>query len=429
VLNTGISGGLGVVFWVLAARHYDDADVGRGSAAISAMMLSAGLVAVNTDGTLNRFIPRTGRRTFAVVAWAYVLTSAVVAVLAVAFLATLDWWGPAFDLLRAPDMGLWFCIAAVAVSVTIVQDSVLTGLRAAVWVPVENAAFGAAKIVFVVVLAVSMPRSGVFFSWIVPMIVLMVPMNLLIFGRLVPRHVRTTRRAVDLTRAEIGRFFAADYLGALFLFATIYLTPVLVATHVESHTYAYFFVAWSVVSVMNCVGVSLATSLTVEGVYDSSSLAGNCRAALVRALGLLLVGAVVISLAAPYTLALLGDGYLEAVPLLQLLVFATLPRAVADIYIGTLRAQSECMRIARVQAVRGVLVLGLVILLMHYDQLFVGVGLPGITAVGLAVLLGQLIVMLVVLPGLGRVLGWRRSPVSVATVPTTAHEQVPPLGR
>jgi len=274
-----------------------------------------------------------------------------------------------------------------------------------------------------------MPGAAVCLSWIVPMIVLMAPMNLLIFGRLVPRHVRTTRRAVDLTRAEIGRFFAADYLGALFLFATIYLTPVLVATHVESHTYAYFFVAWSVVSVMNCVGVSLATSLTVEGVYDSSSLAGNCRAALVRALGLLLVGAVVISLAAPYTLALLGDGYLEAVPLLQLLVFATLPRAVADIYIGTLRAQSECMRIARVQAVRGVLVLGLVILLMHYDQLFVGVGLPGITAVGLAVLLGQLIVMLVVLPGLGRVLGWRRSPVSVATVPTTAHEQVPPLGR
>ena len=105
VLNTGISGGLGLVFWFLAARYYDDADVGRGSAAISAMMLLAGLVAVNAAGTLNRFIPKAGRHTFAVVAWAHVLTAGIIAVLAVAFLATLDWWGPAFDLLRAATCG------------------------------------------------------------------------------------------------------------------------------------------------------------------------------------------------------------------------------------------------------------------------------------------------------------------------------------
>ena len=221
-------------------------------------------------------------------------------------------------------MRLWFFAAAVAASVITVQDSVLTGLRAAVWVPVGNAAFGVAKIVLLVVLAVSMPRSGVFFSWIIPMIIVMFPVNLLIFGRLLPRHMRTTTHAVDLTRAQIGRFFAADYLGALFLFATIYLVPVLVATRVEPHTYAYFFVAWTIASVMNLVAVNMATSLAVEGVYDAPRLAGNCRSALTRALGLLLVGAVVISLAAPYTLGLLGTGYLDAAPLLQLLVIRQL---------------------------------------------------------------------------------------------------------
>ena len=30
VLNTGISGVLGLVYWILAARYYDDSDVGRG---------------------------------------------------------------------------------------------------------------------------------------------------------------------------------------------------------------------------------------------------------------------------------------------------------------------------------------------------------------------------------------------------------------
>lgn len=424
MLNTGISGGLGLIFWFLAARYYDDSDVGRGSAVVSALMMLAGLVAVNAAGTLNRFIPNSGRRTSAVVAWAFVLTSAVIAVLAVGFAATLDWWGPSFDLLRAPNMWLWFCIAAVGVSVVTVQESVLTALRASVWIPVANAVFGVAKVLLLVVLAASMPDSGVLFSWVVPMLVVSVPLSVLIFGWLLPRHVRSTRPAVVVTRREIGRFFAADYLGALFVFATVFLVPVLVASRVEPHTYAYFFMAWSIAGVMGVVGVNLATSLAVEGVYDAPSLAANCRSALSRSMGLLLVGAVGISLAAPYTLGLLGKGYLDAVPLLQLLVFATLPRAVVDIYIGVLRAQGECVRITWIQTLRGILVLGLVFIFVYYDHLL---GLSAITAVGVAVLIGQLVAMAVALPGLGRLMGWRRGPVSADSVPETAVEQIPVL--
>ena len=362
VLNTGISGALGLVYWILAARYYDDSDVGRGSAAISALMLLTGLVSVNFAGTLNRFIPKTGRRTVAVVAFVYLVTSAVIAVLAVALLFTLHMLGgPAYDLLREPDTRMWFFAAAVAASVITVQDSVLTGLRAAVWVPVWNAAFAVAKIVLLVVLAQSMPRSGVFFSWIIPMIVVMFPVNLLIFGRLLPRHVRTSTHEVELTAAQIGRFFAADYLGALFLYGTMFLVPVLVAIRVEPHTYAYFFLAWAIASMMNLVAVNMAVSMAVEGVYDPPSLAGYCRSALTRALGLLLVGVVGISLAAPYTLGLLGTGYLDAVPLLQLLAFASLPSAVVDIYLGTLRARNMRRRIIGVQSLRAVAVLGLVV--------------------------------------------------------------------
>jgi O-antigen/teichoic acid export membrane protein len=409
ILNTGISGILGLAYWVLAARHYNDSDVGRGSAAISALMLLTGLVSVNFAGTLNRFIPRTGRRTVAVVAFTYLITSAVIAVLAVALLIALHWLGgPAYDLLREPDARLWFVAAAVAASVVTVQDSVLTGLRAAVWVPVWNAAFAVSKIVLLLVLAHSIPHSGVFFSWIVPMIIVMFPVNLLIFGKLLPRHVRTSTHDLELTGAEIGRFFAADYLGALVLYGTMFLVPVLVALRVSPQTYAYFFLAWAIATMMNMVAVNLAVPMAVEGVHDPSSLAGYCRTALTRALVLLCAGVVVIGLAAPYTLGLLRPGYLDAVPLLQLLAFASLPSAVVDIYLGTLRARSMRARIVWVQALRAAAVLGLVGLLQHYHQLFQHFGDPRLTAVGVAVLLGQLVVMLVVLPELGLLLGWRR---------------------
>lgn len=420
VLNTGISGVLGLAYWVLAARHYNDSDVGRGSAAISALMLLTGLVSVNFAGTLNRFIPKTGRRTVAVVAYTYLVTSAVIAVLAVVLLFALHWLGgPAYDLLREPQMRLWFIAAAVAASIVTVQDSVLTGLRAAVWVPVWNAAFAVSKIVLLMVLAHVLPHSGVFFSWIVPMIVVLFPVNLLIFGRLLPRHVRTSTHEVELTGAEIGRFFAADYLGALFLYGTMFFVPVLVALRVSPQTYAYFFLAWAIANMMNLVAVNMAVPMAVEGVHDPSRLAGFCRSALKRALGLLCVGVVVICLAAPHTLGLLRSGYLDAVPLLQLLAFASLPSAVVDIYLGTLRARTMRARIFGVQSLRAAAVLVLVVVLQHYRQVFLHFGDPKLTAVGAAVLLGQLVALLAVLPELGRLLGWRRRPAAS----TSAYEE------
>jgi O-antigen/teichoic acid export membrane protein len=405
VLNTGISGALGIVYWFMAAQKYDDADVGRGSAVISTMMLLSGIVAVNVTGTLNRLIPGSGRRTLGLIVWSYLLTSGAVALLTVAFFATLDWWGPTFDLLRDSDARMLFLVAVVAAGIFTVQDGILTGLRSSVWVPVENAIFGAAKLALLVVVAPVMPRNGVFLSWVIPMVAVLLPTNLLIFFRLVPQHVRRSPKTTEtLSPAQIRRFFAGDYLGALFLFATVYLVPVIVAGRVEPDVYAYFYIAWAISSVMNVVSVNLATSLTVEGVYEGASLTTNFRAALARSLGILLLGAVVVSMAAPYALGLFGKGYQDAVPLLQLLVFATLPRAVIDVYLGALRVQNRPRQIAWVQVLRGVLVLGAVVVLLHFEGVFLALGLPRITAVGVAVLISQTVAMLVVLPGVRRLL-------------------------
>jgi O-antigen/teichoic acid export membrane protein len=260
--------------------------------------------------------------------------------------------------------------------------------------------------VLVILLAESMPDTGVLFSWIIPMIVVILPANVLIFGRLLPRHMRAAVQDTGPDRTQIGKFFAADYLGSLFMFTTIFLVPVLVAARVEAHSYAYFFFAWSVATILILVSTNFATSMAVEGVYDESSLAGNCRSALRRALGLLVVVAVGAGLAAPYALGLVGPGYLDAAPLLQVLAFASLPAAVVEIYLGTLRARGRRLQIVCVQALRGVTVLVLVVVLLDHNGVFASFGDGRLTAVGVAFLLGQAVTLVAVLPGLGRLLGW-----------------------
>ncbi|MGW7557295.1 hypothetical protein, partial [Streptomyces rimosus] len=63
MLNTGISGLLGLGFWLVAARYYTESAVGQGSAAIAAMKLLAGLTSLTLTGALARYIPIAGRTT------------------------------------------------------------------------------------------------------------------------------------------------------------------------------------------------------------------------------------------------------------------------------------------------------------------------------------------------------------------------------
>lgn len=401
LLNTGLTGLLGIGFWLLAARYYAAADVGRGSALISTMTLLSGVVAINLTGTLSRFIPQTGRWTRRLVLYCYGFSALVVAVLAGGFVLTQGHWGASFDSLRNPGTGLWFVAAVVAASLFTIQDGVLVGLRSATWVPVENTLFGIAKIILLVLFAALFPSNGVYLSWVIPMALLVLPINGLIFGRLIPRHVRTTAGAfLPPAPATVGRFFAADYLGALFVFGAVYLVPVLVAGSVSPVTFAYFYVAWMMGGILNLTAMNLAHSLTVEGVYDVDTLVRNCRAALWRAVGLLMVAAVVVALAAPYCLVVLGRGYLEAVPLLQILAFAALPRAVVEIWIGVLRAQNRPHEIARVQIASGALVIGSVLSWLQVVRFVPGLAGLQITGVGVVVLASQALVALVVLPGL-----------------------------
>lgn len=421
ILNTGLTGLLGVVYWMVAARHYTDADVGRGAALISTMMLLSGVVAINVTGTLSRFIPQAGRETGRLLLYAYGLSAVAVAVLSAGFLLTLDLWGPSFDLLRNPSTAVWFILAVVASGIFTVQDGVLVGLRKSVWVPVENAVFGIAKIVLLVLLASSYPHDGLYLSWVIPMAVLLLPVSGLIFGRLVPhRHRATPDGFLPPSRAQMRGFFAGDYVGALFVFASVYLVPVIVASSVAPRTFAYFYVVWSVSGILHLVAVNLAASLTVEGVYEAHRLAVNCRAALRRALGILFLTAVVVALAAPYGLAILGRGYVDAALLLQLLALAALPRAVVEIWIGVLRAQGRPRQIARVQIASGGLLVGFVLVWLQVDQQgLADLGVERITGVGLAVLASQTVVALAVLPRLRRFV---RQTVEMTTVEVTPVE-------
>jgi hypothetical protein len=109
------------------------------------------------------------------------------------------------------------------------QDSALTGLRAAVWIPLENGVYGLVKLGLLVVVAQTSVTDGLFTSGTLPVLALLVPVNLLLFRRLIPRHAAASAGKRQLpSRAVLTRYLAGGYVGHLAGQASSTFLPVLV---------------------------------------------------------------------------------------------------------------------------------------------------------------------------------------------------------
>ncbi|MGW5434285.1 lipopolysaccharide biosynthesis protein [Streptomyces sp. NPDC004059] len=417
MLNTGISAVLGLGFWVAAARYYTEDAVGRGSAAIAAMKLLAGLTATTLMGALTRFLPVAGRTASRLIFRTYAASSVVVALAAAAFLLTLDLWGPSYRSLHGLLSGLGFIAAVVAWSLLTLQDSVLTALRSALWVPVGNTVFSAVKLGLLVALAVALPATGVFVSWVASIAASAVPLGWLVLRRLVPQHMRATQgQTQPPTLREIGRFLAGDCTGSLFSLAVVNLVPVIVAAQVSSADNAYCYIALTISSTVNMLAINMGASLTVEGSHAPARLAANTRAAVKRMARIMLPVCGLLFLGAPFILHVFGDGYAHAAtPLLRWFAVGALLRVVMEIYFAVLRAQSRTSGLAYLQGLLCVLVLGLTLLLLPR---------MGLTGAGVAEVSSLSVIVAIATPGLYRIV----RPGPSATVSAALDGKLADLG-
>lgn len=393
IANTGVTAVLGLAYWVLAARLYPAEAIGAGSAVVSALLFVSGVSQLNLQGAVTRFLPVAGGRTPSFLAGAYATTAAAGLGLGVAAAATAGWWAPHDSPLRQSG---WFAVAFVGAVVAwswfVLQDSALTALREASWVPVENGLFGLAKIVLLVVLAGG-AGGAIFASWTVPAALCLVPVNVALFRRIIPRR-RSTGPAPDalLTRRALARFVGGDYVGSIFAQALLTLLPLLVVGVLGSTAGGRFYVPWIVATTIDLLPGNLATSFIVESSLAEHRLGDYARTVIRRVALLVVPLAAATVVLAPALLAAFGKGYVdESATVLRLLAAATVFRAVSTLYVGVCRAQRRVARLAAVQAAQAVLVLGLAVALMPW---------LGLAGAGLASLGGQAVVAAAVLPRL-----------------------------
>lgn len=365
VVNTGITAVLGFVYWVVAARLFTTADVGLAAAAISAMTLLAGISLLNMEAVLVRFIPIAGRHTRRLVLGVFAGCSVLALISSTIFIVGLPVWTPSLDFLVTHFNGLGFIGATLAWSYFILLDGILVGLGRAVWVPVENALFGMAKLAFLLAFVGERPF-GIFASWSLAAALVVIPFALLILLRFIPAHMEKPVPGAQLTRETFRSYAAGDYVGSVFDLAAISLLPLIVTHWAGAEENAYFYQSWIIAYTLILVANNTARALTVEAARDASQLHSYGRVVLKHTLKLLtpIVAGVVIL--APWILSVFGTAYAaEGTLTLRILALAALPHAVILLGLVTARLQHQLKTVIVIQGVIATITLGTAVTLVE----------------------------------------------------------------
>jgi O-antigen/teichoic acid export membrane protein len=414
--GTAVTALLGIAFWAIAARSAPAAEVGRDAALISSLITLSAICQLNLVDAIVRFLPGVRRATqgraivaaYAATAVAGLLGGLAFVLVAPAvssqlrFLADDRWLAAAF----VGSMALW--------GVFVLQDSALTAMRRATWVPIENGAFSLAKIALLPVLVSVGSTHAVFLAWMLPTLVVVPIVNALLFGRVLRRAWRAAPDEVaerSIGGRELVRFLAQDYAGFVLGQAAVTLVPLIVVAQLGNAASAHFYMPFMLVVAFDLLFYNVTTSMTVEGAHDERRTAHLATTVVRRFLVVLAPAALVVSAAAPIVLIPFGQEYVDqGSGVLRLLALASIPRAIVCLYVAIARLQGRGRAILATQAsvFAGVVVLAL--------ALAGPLGLPGI---GLAWLAGNALVAVVVAP---RLVALLRSGAAPAPAPTISPE-------
>jgi O-antigen/teichoic acid export membrane protein len=398
---------LGALYWAIAAHQYTSRQVGLNSSLITTMMFLTNLASLNFTDVLNRFVPVSGRRSARLVWFSYAIAVALGGVSATVFVLGLGWFSPDLKtLLHGPLLAVIYVAATMLWVIFVLQDAVLIAVRRAMYVLLENTSYGIVKIVLLVGLAAALPSTGIFISWTLPLVAVVLVVNFAVFRLFLPGHAAdATANHEDFNRKHISRFVVADYIASMLWTATIALMPLYVLNRLGPSPSAYVYLAWTIAYTLYLATRNMGMSLTTEGARDPARLAEHTRATLKSAARIVVPAALLLTVAAPLFLDVFGAEYsTHGTMLLRLLALSTIPAIIPITFVSVARVQQRLLAMVVVTAATTVPVVVLVPPLVHWF---------GIAGVGWAWLVVQTAVAAVLLTGEWRNV-WHSTSMSVA---------------
>lgn len=397
---------VGVFFWAVATKA-PAAEVGRSSAIITTATLLSALASQNVGLLISRFLPGAGPRSKKLVLVGYAAASGVALLLGAGFV--LFWHSSLF----ASDLERYlFPVFTMILSLFVLQDWVLIGLRASTWVPLEQLLFALVKLGLLVVFIALFPVGGIVLSWVVPAGIAVLIVSSIVLFRALPRRPPPEPGAAQLPgRRGLTIIFFSEYATGIMTVAVPMALPLIIVAQLGTESNAYYALPWMLSEAFNMLLWNISSSYMVEASNDGPKAAALLRRTI--RLNLLIggLGVPFMLIGAPWLLTFLGGAYAaEGSTVLRILACAIPFLVITSLYSTTARVRQQMGRVVAIQLGASVLTIGLALILIRE---------MGINGVALSYLIAEVLCAVIVFIPLIRILR-EKTPAAPAANPEPA---------
>lgn len=388
IVANAVTGVLGLVFWIAAARTFPAREVGVAAAQINSAVMLAFLSILSIDTIYERFLPVAGSHARSLLKHGF-LVVAVVAALAGSALVV---FGPRESLFESGWTMATYPVFVVVLAVFTLQDKATAGLGVARWSAVKNAIHSVGKLIVVLALAWTGAAVSIVLAWgaTAAAIALFVLVALNRRARSNPRFLAAPNLP---SRQQLWSYFGSSFALTVCWALPNLAVPLIVLTQVGAEANAYFAVSWALIIALYVTLDLIVSPYVAEAAANPDKVMSLTWRMLRTLTAVTCMGSIGLAVVAPVMLSVVGAQYRsEGQGLLYLAAIFVPLAAVTAVYEGFARLKRRLRLLLLVRCVATVVIVcGSLILTRTAGVSGVGWACLAAESVAAAVLIGPVI--------------------------------------
>lgn len=377
-----ISAGFGFVFFIIAAKLYSPEDVGISTALISSSTLIGILSRFGLDYSIIRFFPNYNKSK--VLSTSLIITTVISMVIGIIYIFGIDFFSPELQLLKSTENTIIYLIVLVAGSWVALTGIAFIAIRKAGYNLFQNVVMGS-RIIFLILL-IPYGAIGIFTATGISFVI-----SILSVLSLLKRCEIRLYNNIDMTfLKESFRFSAGNYFANLLMSAPNMVLPIMVLNILGPESAAYYYLSYSIVSMLFMVPSAISMSLFVEGSYGV-----GIKNMVVKSISLIVPiivpASILLYVYSPDILKLISSEYsVGGVAVMRTMIFSTIFITINYIFFSIKRIQKDNKGLLQMGGIIFVFLLGFSYFFM-FRYGIIGVGYAWIIGNGIGSLFGIII--------------------------------------
>ncbi|UCH51624.1 MAG: hypothetical protein JSV54_02365 [Chloroflexota bacterium] len=380
--DTAVTSLGGFLFWIVVARFYSEAEVGYGSAIISAVNFLLLLSLVGLNFSIIRFLSE-AKKPNEFINSSFTIGGFISIAIAAIFVAGIDFWSPALGFIKTnPVFAVAFVGVTAITTVSVLVYSVFVAKRRAGFELLKSAIFSAIKIPLPLAFVLFLHTFGVIASWGIALAISLFVSLFVLLPRVENRYKPVPTLKWGYIR-DTWQYSGSSYLASVLALTPRMILPLMVLNILGRESNAYFYVALMIGNLLFAIPQSFSRSLFAEGSYSQENIKQNVTRALKLVYLLTIPALILIVAAGKWLLLAFGASYsINGLVLLWLFSCSSLPLGIILVYTSILRVRDKLAELIVIQGFSAVAILGLSYLAMPaFDILGVGIVWLGVQVV------------------------------------------------